>query len=304
MGYRIFNKDLFYYKKLNYGSRKFSLQLVGIDQLKILDNNQKVFKSLPVAGKNDDDEQVEKSKNELKWVKQFLKDEFEFAKNQILAKLSSFYTLSLKEWKEIYLDNGLNFLISQKIVWGIYKDEKLTHAFQVMDDKTFSTLKSEDFTLPDDSEITILHPSDISKQEWDSWNERFADFEIVPLFNQMDRILINTTNLDWTKEFQGWMVKNNLMLFFEKGYSFGEVQDGGGIFNINKEIKKDIWMEIQFHNVINWSNGLKEIPIFDIIFNKKSQDQRLLSALYHEIKDLCTTGSGYNSNWKNIVDWV
>jgi len=97
------------------------------------------------------------------------------------------------------------------------------------------------------------------------------------------------------------MVKSENKLFFEKDYQFGYVSDGGGIYHFCKDIG-DGYIELQFHNCLNWGNSHSMIPIYDIVFNDVPKDQRLLSALYHELKDFCLS-SGYNENWKDIVEW-
>ena len=87
-----------------------------------------------------------------------------------------------------YLSDPVMLDMARHIVWGLYdKGGNLRQSFRVADEGAF--LNSDDHEVGLDRRylVGIVHRLDINEAEQLRWNDIFLDYEMLPLFEQMNR---------------------------------------------------------------------------------------------------------------------
>ena len=103
-----------------------------------------------------------------------------------------------------------------------------------MEDGTFNTVDEEEYILPEDALIGLVHPVELSEDILLAWKEQMSDYEIVQPIEQLDRPFFRVTEEE-KEEIEltrfGGVVVNSLSLsgkLQNMGWYKGEVGDGGG----------------------------------------------------------------------------
>ncbi|MDE6056198.1 MAG: DUF4132 domain-containing protein, partial [Lachnospiraceae bacterium] len=106
--------------------------------------------------------------------------------------------------------------------------------FRYMEDGTFNTVDEEEYILPEDALIGLVHPVELSEDILSAWKEQMSDYEIVQPIEQLERSVFRVTEEE-KEEIEltrfGGVVVNSLSLsgkLQNMGWYKGEVGDGGG----------------------------------------------------------------------------
>ena len=73
------------------------------------------------------------------------------------------------------------------MIWGVYEGGRLAQSFRYMEDGTFNTQEGQEYTLPEQARIGLVHPVELSDSEKAAWKEQLADYEITQPVEQLDR---------------------------------------------------------------------------------------------------------------------
>ncbi len=77
----------------------------------------------------------------------------------------------------------------RRVVWAEYQGTKPTHMFIIdTEDSGFLDADAEPISLDPTGTVGVVHPSEMSQDQHESWGELMADFEIIGLFSQLDRV--------------------------------------------------------------------------------------------------------------------
>lgn len=119
------------------------------------------------------------------------------------------------------------------LIWGIYNDSELIESFRYMDDGSFTNIEEDEFELPENAEIGLVHPIELSDEQKASWAEQLSDYEITQPFNQLGRLCFKPTdeelNRDEITRFDGVEIGNYTLRgkLTKQGWNTGIPQDGG-----------------------------------------------------------------------------
>ncbi|HWA25368.1 MAG TPA: DUF4132 domain-containing protein [Lacunisphaera sp.] len=152
---------------------------------------------------------------------------------------------SAAEFDQLLVRHPLMVNLVRLMVWATY-DAKgaVTATFRVTEDQTLADATDSPFTLPADASVGVLHPFQLASQPavLEQWGQLFGDYEIVPPFTQLGRLVHRLP-----PEFKGKkalthfasrpkLPAQTLVFGLEKlGWQRGIPQDGGGVNEHSKQ---------------------------------------------------------------------
>lgn len=261
-------------KIFDYGERKFIVQLSPALELEIYDENRKKLKSLPTPGKKDDAAKAAVAYENFKQLKKQMKTTVSSQKARLEYALSVRREWLVDAWKNLFVKNPLMHQFAIGLIWGVYNKEKLVQSFRYMEDGSFNTQDGEDYTLPENAHISLIHPMELSEEEKAVWKEQLEDYEITQPIEQLDRAVYYRTEEEADKKglerFGGYLV-NDLLLngkLMALGWYRGSVQDGGGFYIYYRE-DTEIAIGVELHFSGAYVGGMNDdITIYDVRFYK------------------------------------
>ena len=170
----------------DFGARKFNVYITPALELEIF-SGEKQIKNLPKAGANDNKEKAEKAISDFREMKKLLKATVTAQKQRLEYVMMCDRKWTSQSWKELFVNNAVMHCFAIGLIWGVYDDGKLTATFRYMDDGSFTTADEEEFTLPENAQIGLVHPIELTADEIKVWVEQLSDYEITQPFNQLGR---------------------------------------------------------------------------------------------------------------------
>jgi hypothetical protein len=159
-----------------------------------------------------------------------------------------------------------------------------------MEDGTFNTKDEEEFSLPKDLKIGLIHPIELTEECLVQWKTQLEDYEIKQPFEQINRKVYRLKSEEQdaktVERFGG--IKINCLSLYGKltkyGWYRGSIGDGAGYYEFYKENGKiGIGAELKFSGTSIGVDNV-EITIYDLAFYKAGTVQRG-SYIYDKIKD-------------------
>lgn len=221
-------------KILNYGPRNFTVTLMPDFSLSIFDNEkQKTIKSMPSPGASDDQVKATAAKKEFSELKKQIKATVQSQTNRLEKVLMNGRRWTVEAWNKLFVENPIMHRFATGLIWGVYDGYTLTETFRYMDDGTFNTVDEEEYTLPEQANITLVHPIDLNEDTLSGWKEQLDDYEIVQPIAQLTAPLIvlekdETTGNKITR-YNGSIVKSGKINALARKHNMirGEVWDAG-----------------------------------------------------------------------------
>ena len=279
-------------KVIDYGDRTFKITLNDDFTLSIYDNEKnKSIKSLPKPNEKDDKFKAESAKKEFTELKKQIKAVIKNQTERLETVFRNKRTWNNGAWNNLFVENPIMHIFACKLIWGIFDEGKLIKSFRYMEDGTFNTVDEEEYNIPDNSKISLVHPCELNQDEIEKWKMQLEDYEIVQPFDQIncEVAYLNEEDLDgkiitkYTKYKS--KVSSLLKIFKEYNLIRGEVLDAGSFtcyHYVDKYLK--IGVQINFDGMYVGVNDYdEEIPLENVIFYKVEDDD--LENLSDEIKD-------------------
>jgi len=259
-------------RMFDYGEHMFRVILTPALEIEVYDENGKKLKNLPSPGKKDDESKAAAAYAEFKDMKKQMKTTVTSQKARLEYALSVKREWCVDAWKALFVKNPLMHQFAMGLIWGVYEDEKLIQSFRYMEDGSFNTQDEEEYTLPKDARISLVHPMELSDEDKAAWKEQLADYEITQPIEQLDRTVYYMTEEEADKqglERFGGCVINDLSLngkLTGLGWYRGSVQDAGGFDTYYREdAEAGIGVELHFSGT--YVGGLGEdVTIYDVRF--------------------------------------
>ncbi len=221
---------------LDFGTRTFTLTLMPDLTVSITDDAKgKVIKSLPKPNSEDDENKAEAAKQELSDIKKQLKSVAASQKMRLEAVLRNGRTWKKDAWNELFADNPIMHRFAGGLIWGVYSEGKLSATFRYADDGTLCDMNDDIFELPDNAEISLVHPIDLEESELEAWTEQLSDYEIIQPLAQLAAQVCRLSEDDIgsgkvIKKYDGRKATVGTLTGAFKKYNLirSSVEDGGG----------------------------------------------------------------------------
>ncbi|NDV58872.1 DUF4132 domain-containing protein [Bacteroides sp. 519] len=270
-------------KELDYGARTFKITLMPDFTLTIYDNDkQKNIKSMPAPGANDDTVKATAAKKEFSELKKQMKVAVQTQTNRLEKVLMNGRRWTVNAWSTLFVENPIMHRFATGLIWGVYEGDKLIETFRYMDDGTFNTVDEDEFTLPENASITLVHPIEMSAELVAQWKEQLDDYEVVQPLPQLSApmVTIDPKDIDDKKviKYIGCMVKSGKIAGIAKKYNMarGEVWDGGSYtcfhwvdkyLNLAAQINFEyMWMGQEYND---------DVTLGNLIFYRLGEEQEV-----------------------------
>lgn len=259
----------------DYGGRQFIVTITTALEIEVFDEKKKKLKNLPSPGKKDDPEKATLAYETFKQMKKQMKTTISSQKARLDWALSSERIWSVEAWKNLFVKNPLMHQFAIGLIWGIYENGELVQSFRYMEDGTFNTEEEEEFVLPKEGKIGLVHPIELSEESRTAWKEQLEDYEIVQPIEQLEREIFYLTEEEKdSRNFErfGGYVVNDLSLSGKLqalGWSLGSIMDAGGYYSFYREDAKiGYGVELHFSGSFVGGGGEGDVILYDARFYK------------------------------------
>ncbi|MCA8992057.1 MAG: DUF4132 domain-containing protein [Planctomycetaceae bacterium] len=314
---------------LDFGSRKFSVNLDDDLQPVITRDDGKQVKSLPAAAKDDDPELAKAAKKEFgsakKTIKEVVKNQAERLYEAACVQRSWPYS----EWRRYLATHPIAGALCCRVVWAAQSSEGTgpLRLFRPLEDGTLTDVNDEELTLSEDDQITVAHSSLLDAETDAAWKQHLDDYEVPQLFKQFGRepyrlpeSLRNETEI---ADFRGHMLTTFRLRnrATKLGWVRGDAEDGGGFAIYHKPFRRE-----QIDAVVEFTGsylpesdipaairGIYFIPIQpnnDSAYSWNPNKLKLskvppvlVSECYNDVREMAADGTGFDPDWQKKGLW-
>lgn len=262
----------------DYGERSFTVYLTPALELEVFDGNDKKLKNLPAPGKRDNEEQAKAAYEQFKLMKKQLKTVVTNQKLRLEQALLAERLWDTEKWQALFVHNPVMHQFAIGLIWGTYEDGELKDTFRYMEDGSFNTMDEEEYELPENGRIGLVHPIELDKESLETWQEQLEDYEITQPFVQLKREVYSLTE---EEKGQGKLLRfggkllNGLSLSGKlqgMGWYRGSVQDAGVYHTFYRE-DGTIGVELNFSGCYVGDEN-EEVTVYDAVFYKPGTVKR------------------------------
>lgn len=269
-------------KELDYGPRTFTVTLMPDFSLTIFDNEkQKTVKSMPAPGANDDNVKATAAKKEFSELKKQIKATVQSQTNRLEKVLMNGRGWRVEAWNELFVENPIMHHFAMGLIWGVYEDKKLTATFRYMEDGTFNTVDEEEYTLPDNAVITLVHPVELSEETLAQWREQLDDYEVVQPLPQLTAPIIRLEEKELSGKkiirYTGTVVQSGKIAGIAKKYNMvrGDVLDGGSYVAFHWVDKYlNVAALLNFEYMYMGQDYNDNVTLGDVVFYRLDEEQQ------------------------------
>ncbi len=217
-----------------YGARTFEVVLgpEATPMLRDVDGGPRIA-DLPAAMERDDLVAAKRLREEWATLKRTLEETFKVQANRLEQSMVLGRRWSREAFERLLVRHPLMGHLARTLVWGTFDGSKVGSTFRVAEDGSLAGEDDDAFALPKKAtiDIGIVHPMDLDPERRDRWGGIFADYEILPPFEQLGRPIRTTAHGeadDLASRFTGrtWATKELFELLRDRGWTHGYV--GGG----------------------------------------------------------------------------
>ncbi len=270
-------------RRFDYGVRSFTVTITPALEVEIFDESGKKLKNIPAPGAKDDAEKAAAAYAEFKEMKKQMKATVSSQKQRLEMALSAERLWTAEAWQELFVKNPIMHQFAIGLIWGIYEEHKLVQSFRYMEDGSFNTEDEEEYTLPEQGQIGLVHPIELTKESLETWKQQLEDYEITQPIEQLNRAVYYLTKEEQegkSLERFGGMLINDLSLggkLTALGWYRGSVQDAGCFDTYYREdASLGMGAELHFSGsfVGSGSMGGEEVTVYDVRFYKAGTIER------------------------------
>lgn len=240
----------------------------------------KKLKNLPAPGAKDDAELAKTAYDEFKQLKKQMKATAASQTARLEMALSTAREWKTAAWKQLFVKNPVMHQFATRLIWGIYENGKLLQSFRYMEDGSFNTAEEDEYELPDNGRIGLVHPVELAGEEKEAWEQQLEDYEIVQPFEQLKRSVYTVTKEEEAEQklmrFHGRTI-NDLSLnsrLTGLGWYRGSVQDGGGFYTYYRE-DAELGLGVELHFSGSYVGGsYEDVTVYDARFYRAGTIKR------------------------------
>lgn len=294
-------------RHFDYGERSFTVTITPALEIEVFDESGKKLKNLPAPGKKDDPEKSAESYAAFKEMKKQMKTTVNSQKMRLEMALSTERKWTCEAWKKLFVENPIMHQFAIGLIWGIYEDNKLTQTFRYMEDGSFNTEEEEEFFLPENDRIGLVHPVELSEESIAAWKTQLEDYEITQPIEQLSRPVYHMTKEEAdskSMERFGGYILNDLSLIgkmLNMGWYRGQAEDAGIFYYFYREDKEQgLRAELNFSGTYVAGEN-EDVTVLDVKFNKKISElsERYFSEIVMQTARAVSSSQERNEFWKD-----
>ena len=284
------------------------------------------MKNLPAPGKTDDAEKAAAAYEDFKTMKKQMRTTVSAQKTRLEAALSILRCWDTVAWEKLFVRNPVMHQFAIGLVWGVYEDGALTDTFRYMEDGSFNTVDEDEYELPENASIGLVHPVELSADLLDGWKQQLEDYEITQPIDQLDRPVyrVEPAEADATRlERFGGKMLHSLSLagkLIGMGWYRGSVQDGGmyatlyrddaalglavelnfsGSFVAYEEESVTVYDAVFYKSgTVNHGSYVYDTPKEEDIFTLSQIPARYFSEVVYQLDRATASSTEYDPDWR------
>lgn len=264
----------------DYGTRRFTVRLTSTLELAVTTDAGKAVKNLPAPVKNDDPDRAAAAYDAYKTLKKQIKTTVSAQRARLESALSAQRCWNAQAWKKLFVANPIMHQFAISLIWGVYEGGVLKETFRYMEDGSFNIVDEEEYELPAEGSIGLVHPIELAEETLAAWRQQLEDYEIVQSIDQLSRPIYHLPpeRVDGTAlETAAGRKLNDLSLTGKlqgMGWYRGSVVDGGGFYTFYREDPAvGIGVELNFSGSFVGGEN-EEVTVYDAVFYKAGTVKR------------------------------
>ncbi|WP_172197980.1 DUF4132 domain-containing protein [Saccharibacillus qingshengii] len=283
---------------LSYGERTFMVKVSADLQLTAVSGETgKTVKSLPAPAQKDDAALAAQSKAKFAQLKKDLKTMVGIQAQRLEESLSKRRLWSTSEWSDLFVGNVIMRRFAVGLIWGVYtgsaEESSVDTTFRYMEDGTFNTVDEDEYELPDEAQIGLVHPLELTPETLEAWKTQLEDYEIVQPFNQLNRSVYLPEEEElqqraYTRLPGGDYSPTAFPKALEKyGWIKGSAMDGGFYNDLFKEYGELIAQLTFSGTSISYYEGMEDVTLEQLeFFPNKGNDYYYSTTKGHPLQNV------------------
>jgi predicted DNA-binding WGR domain protein len=175
-------------REFDFGPRQFRFVLGPGLKPAVKFPDDSVKDDLPKPGAKDDADKAKAAVEEWKLLKKQVKEVAAIQAARLEQTMVTGRRWSVAEFDSLLVKHPLMTILIRLVLWGVYDTKgKLIALFRITEDRTFADAADKPFKLNGIDTVGIVHPLHLDDAQKSAWGELFSDYEIVPLFPQLNR---------------------------------------------------------------------------------------------------------------------
>lgn len=291
----------------DYGKRQFNVYLKPSLEMEVFSGDKQI-KTLPKPGTTDDKEIAEAAFNEFKEVKKQLKNVVAAQRARLEYVLMCDRKWTSENWEKLFVGNAVMHCFAVGLIWGIYENGSLKYTFRYMDDGSFTTADGDEFTLPNDAQIGLVHPLELTEEQIAVWKEQLSDYELTQPFDQLGRMVFRPEDkelpCDSLTRFEDATVNSVAMInkMTKNGWYKGDAEDAGYFYYFYREDVKSRTLNADGSTTYEgWGSLLVHSGASTVIYDFDGEEVTLKEVVFFKaghIPNYC----GNHDGWVKISD--
>ncbi len=291
----------------DYGKRQFNVYLKPSLEMEVFSGDKQI-KTLPKPGTTDDKETAEAAFNEFKEVKKQLKNVVAAQRSRLEYVLMCDRKWTSENWEKLFVGNAVMHCFAVGLIWGIYENGSLKDTFRYMDDGSFTTADGDEFTLPNDAQIGLVHPLELTEDQISVWKEQLSDYELTQPFDQLGRMVFRPEDKELPcnslTRFEDTTVNSVAMInkMTKNGWYKGDAEDAGYFYYFYREDVKSRTLNADGSTTYEgWGSLLVHSGASTIIYDFDGEEVTLEEVVFFKagrIPNYC----GDHDGWVKISD--
>lgn len=291
----------------DYGKRQFNVYLKPSLEMEVFSGDKQI-KTLPKPGTTDDKETAEAAFNEFKEVKKQLKNVVAAQRSRLEYVLMCDRKWTSENWEKLFVGNAVMHCFAVGLIWGIYENGSLKDTFRYMDDGSFTTADGDEFTLPNDAQIGLVHPLELTEDQISVWKEQLSDYELTQPFDQLGRMVFRPEDKELScnslTRFEDTTVNSVAMInkMTKNGWYKGDAEDAGYFYYFYREDVKSRTLNADGSTTYEgWGSLLVHSGASTVIYDFDGEEVTLKEVVFFKaghIPNYC----GNHDGWVKISD--
>ncbi len=291
----------------DYGKRQFNVYLKPSLEMEVFSGDKQI-KTLPKPGTTDDKETAEAAFNEFKEVKKQLKNVVAAQRSRLEYVLMCDRKWTSENWEKLFVGNAVMHCFAVGLIWGIYENGSLKDTFRYMDDGSFTTADGDEFTLPNDAQIGLVHPLELTEEQIAVWKEQLSDYELTQPFDQLGRMVFRPEDKELPcnslTRFEDTTVNSVAMInkMTKNGWYKGDAEDAGYFYYFYREDVKSRTLNADGSTTYEgWGSLLVHSGASTVIYDFDGEEVTLKEVVFFKagrIPNYC----GDHDGWVKISD--